>query len=137
MDMIGKKNLCGYFDELAFTHKDKIAVICEDISGKISSLSYKSLNEKINQTANLLKSIGVKKDDLVIIHLTNSLEYILSLMAIAKLGAVAVPINANYVYADTLFIVQKTKPTLVITQSEFVKIYEEIDEKKYEFKNDK
>ena len=135
MDMIGKKNLGAYFRELALTHADKTAIICEDAEGRISSLSYKNLDERIGQTANLLKGLGVKKGEFVAIHLLNSIEYVLALMAIAKLGAIAVPINANYVYADALFIIQKTKPVAVITQGEFVKIYEEIEEKNYKFKN--
>ena len=135
MDMIGKKNLGAYFRELALTHADKTAIICEDAEGRISSISYKNLDERICQTANLLKSLGVKKGEFVAIHLLNSIEYVLTLMAIAKLGAIAVPINANYVYADALFIIQKTKPVAAITQGEFVKIYEEIEEKNYKFKN--
>ena len=135
MDMIGKKNLGAYFRELALTHADKTAIICEDAEGRISSLSYKNLDERISQTANLLKSLGVKKGEFVAIHLLNSIEYVLALMAIAKLGAIAVPINANYIYADALFIIQKTKPVAAITQGEFVKIYEEIEEKNYKFKN--
>ena len=52
MDMIGKKNLGAYFRELALTHADKTAIICEDAEGRISSLSYKNLDERISQTAN-------------------------------------------------------------------------------------
>lgn len=135
MDMIGKKTLGGYFDELALTHGDKIAIVCENSSGKISSLSYLRLNERINQTANLLKSMGVKKGDFVAVHLLNSIEYVLSFIAIAKLGAVCVPINANYVYADTLFIIQKVKPALIVTEPKFTQIYEEIQNKNHKFKN--
>ncbi|MDO5046688.1 crotonobetaine/carnitine-CoA ligase [Campylobacter sp.] len=135
MDMIGKRTLREYFDELAQTYNDKTAIVFEDANAKISSLSYKELNEQINKAANLLVSLGVKKEDLVAIHMLNSIEYIVNFFAIAKLGAVAVPVNANYVYADTLFIVEKTKPVLVITQPEFVEIYEHIEEKNFKFKN--
>ena len=135
MDMIGKRTLREYFDELAQTYSDKTAIVFEDTNAKISSLSYKELNERINKTANLLASLGVKKGENVAIHMLNSLEYVINFFAIAKLGAVAVPINANYVYADTLFIIEKTKPVLVITQPDFVEIYEQIEEKKFKFKN--
>ena len=133
MDMIGKKTLAHYFDELAATHGKKTAVVCEDANGKISSLSYKELNTRINQTANLLKSLNVKRGDLVAIHLLNSIEYVISFMAIAKLGAIVVPINANYIYADTLFIVKKTNPVLAITSDNFVQIYKDIDAKEFKF----
>ncbi|MGB2553039.1 crotonobetaine/carnitine-CoA ligase [Campylobacter sp. MOP51] len=135
MDMIGKRTLREYFDQLAISHGEKTAIIYEDSNANISSLSYAKLNEQINKAANLLSSLGVKKGENVVIHMLNSIEYIVNFFAIAKLGAVAVPVNANYVYADTLFIIQKTKPVLVITQSEFVEIYEQIETKNYKFKN--
>ncbi len=135
MDMIGKKNLGGYFEELALTHKNKTAIICEDVECRTTSLSYVQLNEQINQTANLLTHMGLKKGDKVIIHLCNSIEYIVNFIAIAKIGAISVPVNANYVYADTLFMVEKTKPTLVITNSKFVHIYDDMIENNFTFKN--
>lgn len=123
MDMVGDLTLGAYFDELAATHGEKTAIIYEDAHGKIDSLSYKNLNEKINQSANFLISLGVKSGDRVAIHLLNSIEYVINFFAIAKIGAIIVPINANFIHDDALFIVKKTKPVLILTQTNFIQIY--------------
>ena len=77
---------------------DKIAYcfISEDNS-KIK-LSYKDLELNINKLANGLKSIGIKKGDVVAIYMPMIAESIIAILACAKIGAVQTVIFSGYSY---------------------------------------
>ena len=55
--------------------------------------SWRDLNSRINRTANALRGSGVTKGDKVALFLPNSLELVELYWAIAKVGAVAVPLS--------------------------------------------
>lgn len=58
-----------------------------------ASLNYLDLNERVNSIANFLVSIGIHKGDRVAIYLPNIPEFLISVLAIMKSGAVYVPFN--------------------------------------------
>ena len=70
---------------------DNIAVTFEN-----ESLTYQELNEKANQLAHYLQSIGVKPETLVGICLEPSLQMLTSLLAILKVGGAYSPLDPNY-----------------------------------------
>ena len=55
--------------------------------------TYREVNERCNQTANALLDQGVRAGDRVGLLLMNGIEFFESFFAIAKLGAVCVPLN--------------------------------------------
>ncbi|MCK4258362.1 MAG: amino acid adenylation domain-containing protein [Halanaerobiales bacterium] len=59
-------------------------------------LTYRELNNKSNQLANLLRSKGVAKDSLVGIMLTRSIEMMVGILGILKAGGVYLPIDPSY-----------------------------------------
>jgi crotonobetaine/carnitine-CoA ligase len=62
----------------------------------IESYSYKETNEWANRVANgLVNEFGVKKSDKVGMYMLNCSEYVASIIAIHKTGAVQVPINKD------------------------------------------
>ena len=56
-------------------------------------LTFSALNERVNQLANALASAGINPGDRVALCLMNSVEFIESFLAIAKMGGVVVPLN--------------------------------------------
>ena len=60
-----------------------------------SSLSFKSLDELSDRLAFKLLNIGLKEDENVFCFLKNSSEFLISLFAVMKVGAVFVPINTE------------------------------------------
>jgi crotonobetaine/carnitine-CoA ligase len=56
-------------------------------------VSYRELDETVNRVANCLIELGVRKGDKVCIMMKNSIEFIDSWFALAKIGAVMVPMN--------------------------------------------
>ena len=61
-------------------------------SGKSNSTSFRTLNQKANKVSNYLKCFGIKKGDRVGILLPQSLECIVSHIAVFKLGGISVPL---------------------------------------------
>lgn len=62
----------------------------------------------MNRIAAGLRAAGVKKGDRVCIYLDSSPEYLISYLAIWRIGAIAVP--TNIVYRGTNFSMQSTMP---------------------------
>lgn len=75
---------------------EKIAYNFESEDGEKSSISYSELNSKVSKLANGLKSLGVKKGDVVAIYLPMIEEAILSILAAAKIGAIQTVIFSGY-----------------------------------------
>ena len=67
-------------------------------------LSYRELNERSNQVAHSLKDLGVTKGDRVGLLLMNGKEFVETFFAVAKIGAVNVPLNWRLVADELEFI---------------------------------
>ena len=90
------------------------------------SLTYKELNEKANSLANYMrKNYKIKKQDKVAVFLDKSLESIISIIAILKLGAIYVPIDIDYPSERINFILEDTKASLILTKEKFFNLLTE------------
>ncbi len=67
--------------------KNKLALIWEGESGEVRTFSYFSLNREVSKFANVLKSMGVHKGDIVTIYLPRIPELEFAMLACAKIGA--------------------------------------------------
>jgi len=67
--------------------KNKVALIWEGEAGDTRMYSYFSLNIEVCKFANVLKSLGVKKGDIVTIYLPRIPEQVITMLACAKIGA--------------------------------------------------
>lgn len=68
----------------------EIALICES-----ETVTWKELNERANRIANKLKADGIGKGDCVAMFMQNRIEFVINVVAICKLGAIAGMINTN------------------------------------------
>lgn len=82
-------------------------------------LSYPQLNARSNRTANMLRKLGVKKGDRVALLLMNSKEFVESFFAIAKIGAIVVPLNWRLVADELAFILKDSGATVLLFGAEF------------------
>ncbi len=67
--------------------RNKLALIWEGEPGDVRTFSYHALNREVCQFANILKSMGVKKGDVVTIYMPQIPEQIFAMLACAKIGA--------------------------------------------------
>ncbi|MEJ2634303.1 MAG: acetate--CoA ligase [Calditrichia bacterium] len=68
-------------------HRNKLALIWEGEPGDLRTFSYHALNREVSKFANVLKSMGVKRGDIVTIYLPQIPELAIAMLACAKIGA--------------------------------------------------
>ncbi|CAF2051818.1 unnamed protein product, partial [Rotaria magnacalcarata] len=95
---------------------DRIAIVHKDVQ-----LTYRELNEKVNQLAHYLGSIyDIQPDDLIALLLEKSELMIVSILAVWKSGAAYVPIDPTYPDERIQFILQDTKAKIMITNKKYM-----------------
>ncbi|MCJ7660459.1 MAG: acetate--CoA ligase [Anaerolineales bacterium] len=67
--------------------KNKLALIWEGEPGDVRTFSYFALDREVSKFANVLKSMGVKKGDIVTIYMPRIPEQVIAMLACAKIGA--------------------------------------------------
>jgi malonyl-CoA/methylmalonyl-CoA synthetase len=92
-----------------------------------TELSYLELNKDSNRMANTFLDLGVKKGDRVILYLQKSLGFVVAYLAIQKIGAVAVPLNQGFKRSEMVYLMNDTRPKLLLSGPEQGKIIKEID----------
>ena len=83
-------------------------------------LTFRELDSRCNQVANMLLSKGVVKGDRVAIMMMNSAEFFEAYFAIAKIGGVVVPLNWRLVADELEFIIKDSGSTVLLFGDEFV-----------------
>ena len=83
-------------------------------------VTYEQLNQRANQLAHSLLAAGVTKGECVGLLLMNGVEFMESYFALAKIGAVVVPLNWRLVADELEFILKDSATTRLIFDSEFV-----------------
>ena len=81
-----------WFDVVAGEHPDRAAVtIVEEATGETHSWSYGELARRSDQVASWLVDLGMRPGDKMVVMLNNTIELWEILMALMKVGAVAIP----------------------------------------------
>jgi len=89
-------------------------------------LSYREFNARVDKAANMISALGLKKGDRVALLLMNSIEFVDSFLACAKLGLVVVPLNWRLVPDELEFILKDSGSTLLIFGGEFTANVDEL-----------
>jgi len=72
---------------LSTARRNKAAIIWEGEPGEVRTLTYQQLSSEVNKLANGLKSLGVKKGDVVGIYMGMVPEAMMAMLACARIGA--------------------------------------------------
>jgi acetyl-CoA synthetase len=72
------------------------ALIWENEAGDQRSLSYLELARQVNQTSHALQSLGIQLGDRVGLYMPMSPEIVVVLLAVVKIGAIALPLFSGY-----------------------------------------
>ena len=91
--------------------------ISED--GNETKISYIELNSKVSKLANGLKSLGVKKGDVIAIYLPMVEEAIVSILAAAKIGAIQTIIFSGYSSESLQIRLQDCHAKILLTSDGF------------------
>jgi acetyl-CoA synthetase len=74
----------------------ELAIIWEGEEGRTKTLSYAELFTSVEKCAAGLRALGVRRSDTVGIHLPMIPETVVALLALARVGAIAVPLFSGY-----------------------------------------
>lgn len=100
------------FEEQVEKTPDAVAVVFEK-----EQLTYQQLNQRANQLAHHLQSLGVKAEVLVGICVERSLEMVVGLLGILKAGGAYVPLDPNYPRERLSYILADSGVEVLLTQS--------------------
>ncbi|MBV6623053.1 MAG: amino acid adenylation domain-containing protein [Rivularia sp. (in: Bacteria)] len=100
------------FEARVIKTPDAVAVVSDE-----QYLTYKQLNERSNQLAHYLKSLGVEPEVLVGICVERSLEMIVALLAILKAGGAYVPLDPNYPKERLALMLEDAQAPVLLTTS--------------------
>ncbi|KST65076.1 non-ribosomal peptide synthetase [Mastigocoleus testarum] len=103
------------FEEQVEKTPDAIAVVFES-----ESLTYEQLNQRANQLAHHLQSLGVQPEVLVGICVERSIEMVVGLLGILKAGGAYVPLDPNYPQERLSYMLEDSAVGVLITQSSLV-----------------
>lgn len=90
-------------DVIARQTPDKTALVWEDAEGKTLRYSFGDISRLSNRVANALLSRGVRKGDRVMLILKRAPEYWYTVVALHKIGAVAVPASFMLTFDDIIY----------------------------------
>ncbi|CAA0111598.1 Long-chain-fatty-acid--CoA ligase FadD13 [Halioglobus japonicus] len=81
--------------------------------------TFAQLNTRANRMANALLDRGIRPGDRVASLLKNSVEFVETYFAVAKIGAVMVPVNWRLVPAEIAYILQNSGTKALVYDSDF------------------
>lgn len=83
-----------------------------------NTLTYSELNSLANRLATGLSELGVQKGDRVVIQLQNIPQFLISLYAVWKIGAIAVGLNPMYKEKELEFYCNDSGSKVIITMED-------------------
>ncbi|HZS08307.1 MAG TPA: long-chain fatty acid--CoA ligase [Blastocatellia bacterium] len=99
------------------------AWLCSAADGR--RWTYAQFNRVVNQTANLLLKLGVRKGDTVSLLLSNCPEYVIAYFACWQIGAVAGPVNSHLKGEEIEYVLSNSEAVALVTERAFLHHLEE------------
>jgi acetyl-CoA synthetase len=110
--------------------RTKLALISIDRTGERERYhTFYDLKVQSNQFANVLKKIGVKKDDSVLVILQSIPEWYVGLIGMFKLGVVAMPGTVLLTSKDIEYRINRAEACMIITDMDHVGIVEQLKDR--------
>ncbi|MFT9848218.1 fatty acid--CoA ligase [Aneurinibacillus sp. REN35] len=108
-----------------FPHKKALVYEYEN---KRHHYSYTELNQKVNQFAQALLRLGVQKGDVVSSFLYNTSEFVISLFATAKIGAIFNPVNYRLAAHELQYILTDSRAKVLLYEKQGADVVEKARE---------
>lgn len=83
-------------------------------------ITYQELNQKANQLAHYLRSLGVKSETLIGVCVDRSLNMLIGLLGVLKSGGAYVPLDPSYPGDRLALMVEDSQIPILITQSDLL-----------------
>jgi acetyl-CoA synthetase len=96
-------------------NRNKLAIMWEGEPGDVRTFSYHALNREVSQFANILKSMGVRKGDIVTIYMPQIPELVFAMLACAKIGAAHSVVYGGFSYEALSERINDAESKVVVT----------------------
>jgi long-chain acyl-CoA synthetase len=97
----------------AARYGDKLAAVVDG-----ATLTFDALEERSNAIANGLIGAGVQPGDRVVLYGPNACEWLIAYCAIAKVGAVVVPVNALMTATEVAYVVEHAGARVLLAETD-------------------
>lgn len=104
-------------------YPEHIALAFNDIS-----LTYRELEALVNAFANALLDWGIGRGKTVGLLMTNRAEYVISWFAIARIGAVASPLNPSYKEREVIYQLSNSEAVAIVVQQSLLPLLKTVHE---------
>src|SRR5712692_842872 len=105
----------------AARYPEHIAVVFNDVN-----LTYRELEALVNAFAHALLDLGISQGQTVCLLMTNRAEYVISWFAIARIGAVASPMNPSYKEREVTYQLSNSDAVAIVVQHELLPLVEAV-----------
>src|SRR5687767_13455680 len=113
----GETNLChnAVDRHLAARGEQKALVWISTEVDQTRSFTYRELHAEVNRVAAMMRSLGVKQGERVIIYLPNMPEAVFAILACARIGAVHSVVFGGFAAASLAARIDDARPALMVT----------------------
>ncbi len=108
------QTVAGVLEAQAAENPDRVFLIAGD-----RRFTYAQVNARSTALAAALTELGVERGDRIAVDLPNWPEFVVSVFAAAKLGAVIVPLNPRYTVPELQYMLRHSEATVVISAEDF------------------
>ncbi len=84
------------------------------------ALSFRELDDRVNQASHYLSALGLSRGDVINLHLPNCSSFIILWFAAARLGAVMMPTNVLASAAEMAYLLDHSNSMLSFTTAEYL-----------------
>ena len=125
-DIVGNETLRDLLQSVVERKGRRHFLTFQNRVGDVFEYTYAAFDEDVNRIANVFLDLGIEKGDHVALHLHSSPEFLMCLFGLAKIGAVAVPINEQYLADEAEYILENSDAICVVVEPLFYETYQEL-----------
>lgn len=114
VERVRGKTVAQALDARVAEDPDRVFIIAGD-----QRLTYGQVNQRARSLAASLRELGIEAGDRIALDLPNWPEFVISLFAAAKLGAVIVPLNPRYTVPELQYMLRHSEAAAVVAPEEF------------------
>jgi len=107
--------------QTATRYPEHVAIVFNDVN-----LTYRELEALVNTFARSLLELGISRGQTVCLLMTNRAEYVISWFAIARIGAVACPMNPSYKEREIAYQLGNSDAVAIVVQQELLPLVEAV-----------
>ncbi|MDR4498070.1 MAG: acyl--CoA ligase [Candidatus Scalindua sp.] len=119
--MVQQRTLNEMLRSSVYKYSDETAIIYKD-----TKLSYQDLQDKVSRFSQGLISLGLRPNDKIAIMLSNCPEFFISFFAVARIGAIIVPLNIHFKENEIELYISDFRVKAIITDGSKVPLCKKI-----------